>query len=256
MTMSKLFAAIAALDSKARELLELAHDLDANLNSLPIETLLPRIDAFLSKSCAALGEIEEIFKGSGSPLDELVRRIDGAIVAAAASRLDEFLGDHAQMLKRLGVSQETIDKTLDLLKATMTSDPDLALEQPATLKEGPDDNRLEEALKELSEFRKFVCELQASTHRLKEILDLRPIKACIQGVTGVCLVVVDTTGALTVPDPTAWVYVKAVKSVWSGFKMMRKAFSAAKESFHEWKNSLKAADDRRTMKGRDPPPRM
>ena len=251
--MSKLFAAIAALDSKARELLELANDLEESLDALPTETLLPKIDAFLSKACAALGEVELIFNGNDSPLDELVRRIDGAVVAAASSRLNEFLNDHAQMLKRIGVSQKTIDKTLQLLESTMKSDSDLSLDHPATLERDSDDKRLALALEELHEFRKFVCALQASTQQLREVLDVRPIKACVQGVAGVCLVVVDTTGALTVPDPTAWVYVKAVKSVWSGFKLMRKAFEAAKDSFHSWQSALKAEKDQQILKGKKSP---
>ena len=232
---------IAQLNALATELLGAATEISDNLNDRS-PAALSRATALLGKLCSGLTKTHELLARSDSPLAYLVRRVAGSKLADALDRAQEFLDEHAEALLKLKLPKKKVDQVIKDLKELVTgpgpenlehaqtildkpANLDLAMAPPATYKE--------EILNELAAFRDLVCGLSTVGELAGTILSPPVLKAVAEGVAGVAVVVVDVTGAAAVApsDITGWVLVKAVKSTWSGVKMIRKSVNVLRDAW-------------------------
>lgn len=233
---------IEYLHKLASEMLEQANELGADLD-VPPPGWLERAQTALDKLCSTLTRLHEALERPGSPLLELVRRVDGARLSEGFDRVKQFLDEHQGVIQALGVNPERAKRIIEGLKELVTGDGTENIETPQTIKRRPTNGTeesssrtvyAEEIFESLAEFSELVCSLSKAAEFAGDVLTPQVLKAVAEGTSGVALVVVDVTGAVTVAphDMTGWVLVKAVKSTVSGFKMVRKATGVLKDAYH------------------------
>ncbi len=222
------------LHEKASELLDYASGLkDAvqNAPQLPSDEIVARVETLLKQSCLALRRVVEIVQHkTDSPLSELTKRIDGTLLSRDQSDLKLFLTTHEKLIRHLGVSTEAVDRAMALLRGELESG-ESRLDRPETLNP-------EAIIEALETLRDFVCELSAQASLFKKVWPRDLLLECANGVIGGCLIIVDITGALTAPHVTAFVFFKAVKSTWSGYRLVKKAVARGKDLWQSWKAAV------------------
>ena len=190
-----------------------------------------------------LDEVLKILAGVDSPLSELERRVDGVKLAAEQSELKRFLISHEKLIRSLVVPQHAVSEALRLLKQEIEDGGSTAIDNPETL----DSAELLDALKELKD---FVCRFSGNVSLLRKVWRPGLVLVCVDGVIGACLIVIDITGALAVPHLTAFVLVKAVKSTWSGCRLIKRVIKEGEGMWASWKTAIKQYDLKQTAKER------
>jgi hypothetical protein len=224
---------IQALHEKITELLQQAQELDKTLelhseNEAPPKETVERIGNLLHNICDALTKTAMQLRDPKSPLQELVRRLDGIPMVGPASLLERFLEEHKQFfINKLHVPPATVTKLIDYLKRE-AEEGDARLTDQHTL----DPNIVIETLES---FRDVVCDLSRMARDLEIIWSPDLIKPVVKGVIGTCLVVSDITGAILAPDFTGFVLFKAVKSTMAGVRLVTASVSAIKERLSGWR---------------------
>lgn len=222
---------IVGLHKVASELLTSATELDSKIAANQI-TDLSGAQRLLSTICTKLEQVHKLLGDAESPLAELVRNVDGGVLAAPLHRLGKFLDQHRAILHSLGLDGPLLDRTMTSIEAHVTkTNSDVQLNQPQSIEAKP-------VLQIIDEFRSLVCELSRLTDFADQVLNAAALVAVVDGVIGVAMVVVDVTGAATagVHDPTLWVLVKAVKSTWSGVSRVRESVIRLKEAVSRLRN--------------------
>lgn len=233
---------IDELHELARELLEGAQELDEDLGGTS-----PGLDAAkarLEKLCKVLSTVVDVCDKRGSLLRRLVRSIGEITHGDPLRRVKQYLADHRARLLALQVPAPVIDRVIRILSDEAASS-DGALDQPQTL-------RVENALEPLRELRDVVCEMAHATEVATIVATPAVLKQVATGCIGAATVVLDITAAIAASpaDPSAWVLLKAIKSVWGGGKAV---YSAVKElrgmlvKIRDAREALTAAANRRRI---------
>jgi hypothetical protein len=223
------------LHQRAQELLNDATDLDKAIqgSTKPTRTTAE----ILQRACGALTRIKAILDSKSGPLDRLVAKVGGVIVGATAEKVwDDFVKEHEDLLRTFGVSEGLLKQLRKDLEEDISPDERLA---PETV----DARYIKDRI---SDIQQLICSLaqEAKEHTLTPEL----IGQCVKGLIGASMIVVDITGALTVPDVTGIVLFKAVKSTFAGGRMLQKAVGKARD----WFTSLKGRKALKKSSGRPP----
>ncbi len=223
---------IFELNQKARELLERATDMDAELDE-KLGTSAPdrlgRIQEHMNKLCSAMMSVVEILESPSSPLDRFFKRTRGVLMLPdVADALGEFVKSHEQQLHGMRVSESAIEKFKALLEEQVSGSMDepVRVDQVTKDKDGNDIG----ILADLRKLQGLVCDCSKVVGQLADIGKLNLLKPCVKGVMGAAAVVVDITGLFTVPDVTGWVLFKAAKSAWAGGELVKNAIGAIDEA--------------------------
>jgi hypothetical protein len=188
----------------------------------------------LTTICTQLDDVYALLTDRASPLAELVRNVDKTQVSAAIEKAEAFLEEHRAVLEKLGLKGRLLEQaTHDIEEQITNRKSDTYLEAPQGLTEGP-------VLEILKQFRSLVCKLSKLAEFMDQVIDAGLIKEVVSGVMGVATIVVDVTGAVTVGPhvPTLWVFVKAIKSTWSGFHRVRRAVHRLTEAISTYESLL------------------
>lgn len=244
---------IFELNELAKKLLANASDLDDELdkfaNGSPSTEFVGEVKDKLGSMCNALTEVGEILSQQDGPLGRLIQKLDGAKVCAdAAGNLKRFLDSHEKMLRNIGVPKEMIDELLgQLAKQLKGGYPNIEEPQTITNKDGNDFK------KQLDELRKLICEIHKNAELFNDVWNPEILRVCVKGVMGACLIVVDITGALAAPDFTGFVLVKAVKSTWSGYRMVTNAVEKIRGLWDGLKGGVRVKVRQENLKKHKPP---
>ena len=242
------------LDTWARELLADAKDLDEKLNEIgkaakPNIEQLGNIEKLLGTLCKNLTNVAEVLRQPTGPLTSLIEKLDGAKVSTdAPGALVRFLTSHERMLIRIGVPTKAIDALLQQLKSHMSNSLD-RLEAPQTIT--PNDGS--EFIEQVKSLSKLICEIHSNAELFNKAFDFELLKECVHGVIGTCLIVVDITGALTAPHVTVFVLVKAVKSTWSGYRMVKRSVGIIKDKWQSFKGTISTLVQQDAIRTNFPP---
>lgn len=248
------------VDEILRELNELASDLLKDSEAIDgylkkgtegAVKALEQIKALLNRLCKALTKIHKLLTGSPkrSPLEELVRRVGASQHSDTPAKLKRFLREHRTSIQRLGVSPAIVNRLIDALEEEVDGIGPNGLANPQTLESAS-------VLGTIREFRDLVCKIAQSPNLDALIKAPGMLRAVVTGVGGTALIVVDVTGAAMVAphDWTGWTLVKAVKSVWAGVTMVRKAIKTLNEIWDSINPGPTAAERRARMRVEYPPP--
>jgi len=214
---------IDALNKLATELLGWAQNLETQIDGPNLQG--KALQDSLQKICEALSKTIEIFEKKDSLLNKLINIIDGTLLSHAVDRLTRYIDEHRSFLEKIGVPKEQIEKVIEGLKKQALEKIGglTSFETPETIE------NINVVITPLKELRELVCEIANVTDVAMIVANKEVIREIIKGTIGAATIVVDVTGAFHVPDPTAWVYFKAVKSVWSGIRKIKSAVSKLKD---------------------------
>jgi hypothetical protein len=226
---------IDELHELARELLEGAQELEDLGDNPSLEAAKARLE----KLCKALARIVSACEKPGSLLRRLVRSLDGLPQSAPLMRVKQYLVEHRGRLIAMQVPEAVIDRVIKLLEAEATGG-DNALDQPQTVD-------VVNALEPLKELRDVVCEIANAADIALIVTGTGVLKQVAAGCIGAATVVLDITAAIAAgpADPTAWVLLKAVKSVWAGGKATVRAVRELRGMVEKIRALKKEADRRR-----------
>ena len=236
---------IDILNEAAKELLENAHDLEKAINQASQNP--KALKKHLERICKTLSKVIDQLEKKNSLLRKLVNKLGGTRVSHGRDKLEKYLEDHRKAFEKLRIPPKLIDDIIASLRGEAERG-DNALDQPQTL----DVNDVIQPLKVL---RDLVCEIASDIELALSAPEL--IEQVVKGVIGAATVVVDVTGAMSAGphDPTGWVLVKAVKSVWGGVRMVGRATSEIKgmiDRFRKKKGQEHTDEQQRRLRDKAP----
>jgi hypothetical protein len=237
---------IHTLNSLAQELLAEANGIQKQIDNLNPDNAA--LGEKLRKICKLLSKTIDLLEKKNSPLHRLVELIDSTLLSNAMDRLKEYIAEHEAILVKLRVPSEMIKRVLNALEseASDINNPN-ALNNPQTL-------QIEDALEPLRSLRDVICEMAEAAEIVELVSGKEILKEVVKGTIGAATIIVDVTGAMAVPHVTAWIFFKAVKSVWGGANAIRRSVSKIKEIWGGIKRKI--ADEEKQARVRKHPPRI
>lgn len=219
-----------------KKLLSDATELDKTLdeieaNSPPTTPQLAKIEKYLGALCETLTNVGKVLREPAGPLNNLIQRLDGVSVSSDADgTIDRFLKSHTRMLLMIGVPREVIDRLLRVLQSEI-DDGRVKLDEPRTIT-SIDGDALTASIEELGE---IICKIHQNVRSISNIWDPELPRACVQGVMGSCLIIVDIAGAFTFApvDITLSALFHAVMSTRSGYNRVRNSLVTIKSLWHQ-----------------------
>lgn len=212
---------IAELETGSKELAGNLKDFHNTIEKISFESVeeVEAIRDHLGSLCKTISTIYDTLSDERSPIGEIITRVGESPVILSPEDVEPFLQEHFSLLLKIGLDPASINNALNWLQ----NDEDLTQES-GEIDEG-------EIVEAVGEIRDQVCEIASHFDHYVNILTMESAKSVVDGAVGVCIVAVDITGAFTVPDPTAFTFIKAVKSTLSGTKKIRNAVSKLRSYF-------------------------
>jgi hypothetical protein len=142
------------------------------------------------------------------------------------SAVHNFITDQLQKLERAGASVELSAACLSFILRN--------IDYQTFLNEQDVPGLINDIRNEISDLRGMVCNAAGSIERINQhwaYAGYKIVRGCVKGVIGTTTIIVDITGALSVPEPTGIVVFHAVKSTWIGARMVRGAVRSIQEGW-------------------------
>jgi len=210
---------------------------------------LSTVRRVFDSACRHLTALEKALGKSDGHLAHLIDRFDGASVSVLASDATRrFLDAHRASFARIGVPQETIDSLIASLEEHVREGT-IRMDEATTLSSSEG----QAILDQLRALRDLLCDIHAHAELLAQIWGPEFAQACIQGIRGACVIVVDITGAMLTAHLTAFALYVAAKSVWSGYRRVQSAVEKIRSRWSALKSSVASkAKQERIKKGAPP----
>lgn len=171
---------------------------------IPEESL--KIQASLSYICRNLTDILKFLEIVDSPLYQLKARLGKTNSMIEKSGVKSFAEDQRLLLKRIGMNDELVNDAVSYIEENR----DLIFQS--------NNVDIKKLLLNIRRYRNGVCAISERIDLVYSAIQGRLINTIVEGCIGVCIVVADVTGAFTVPDPTAFTFIKSMKSTIIGSK--------------------------------------
>ena len=243
---------IEALIKAAKELFEQAEALEGVLDdgTSSIDSRKIALIETLRSICASLGIVHTNLTDERGPLFKLIRRIDGIEIGDALRRVERFFEEHEEAIERIGVCPESAKKAVRRMRARVERKGWKRFFRPETLD-------AEGAVGALADLRDLVCKLSQMADVYELLATPKLLKGVVEGATGAAIVVVDVTGAVTAFSNalfSEWVLFKAVKSIWTGTKMVRNAVQCVTDAIDTLKWQRAETEEECRRSGDETPP--
>ncbi len=198
---------IFELEERARALATWLGEAEQRIQEHSVATpeAVEHFGGLLASLCENLDAIDRALKSQDSPLITLHDRLGPTESLLGPEGIELFLRDHKLLLARIGMDSKMIEAAISLLQDQSILSESTAL-TPESVTEA------------IGSFKSTVCEISRRADAIQAAIQGEQIRTITDGAMGVCIVVVDVTGAFTTPDPTAFTQIKAMKSTIIGAK--------------------------------------